>query len=95
LTQQHDPPVGEQRDDGGDVAVADGVERGLAPVGQPVALPPDPEDPPAVLRGRRVVRPGRVIYEISGVPEESAREAMRLAAHKLPIPTRFVARVEM
>jgi len=42
-----------------------------------------------------VVRPGRVIYEISGVPEESAREAMRLAGHKLPIPTRFVARAEM
>ena len=42
-----------------------------------------------------VVRPGRVVYEISGVPEETAREAMRLAAHKLPIPTRFVARVEL
>ncbi len=42
-----------------------------------------------------VVRPGRVIYEISGVPEETAREAMRLAAHKLPIPTRFLARTEM
>src|ERR671922_986269 len=41
-----------------------------------------------------VVRPGRVIYEISGVSEETAREAMRLAAHKLPIPTRFVARAD-
>ncbi len=39
-----------------------------------------------------VVRPGRIIYEIAGVREETAREAMRLAAHKLPIPTRFVGR---
>jgi large subunit ribosomal protein L16 len=42
-----------------------------------------------------VVRPGRVIYEIAGVQEETARAAMRLAAHKLPIPTRFVTRPEM
>jgi large subunit ribosomal protein L16 len=41
-----------------------------------------------------VVKPGRVIYEISGVKEEVAREAMRLAAHKLPIATRFLARTE-
>ena len=41
-----------------------------------------------------VVKPGRVIYEISGVKEETAREAMRLAAHKLPIPTRFLKRTE-
>ena len=39
-----------------------------------------------------VVKPGRVLFEMSGVSEETAREAMRLAAHKLPIPTRFVAR---
>ena len=39
-----------------------------------------------------VVKPGRVLFEMSGVTEEIAREAMRLAAHKLPIPTRFVAR---
>lgn len=39
-----------------------------------------------------VVRPGRIIFEIAGVPEITAREAMRLAAHKLPIPTRFVGR---
>ena len=32
-----------------------------------------------------VVRPGRILYEVAGVPEETAREAMRLAAHKLPI----------
>ncbi len=42
-----------------------------------------------------VVRPGRIIYEISGVREDVAREAMRLAGHKLPVPTRFVARQEM
>jgi large subunit ribosomal protein L16 len=41
-----------------------------------------------------VVKPGRMIYEMSGVREDVAREAMRLAAHKLPIPTRFVARSE-
>lgn len=39
-----------------------------------------------------VVKPGRVMFEISGVPESEAREAMRLAGHKLPIQTRFVAR---
>jgi len=42
-----------------------------------------------------VVKPGRIIYEISGVKEDVAREAMRLAAHKLQIPTRFVSRQEM
>ncbi len=41
-----------------------------------------------------VVRPGRILFEISGVPEESAREAMRLAAHKLSIKTKFATRVE-
>lgn len=39
-----------------------------------------------------VIKPGRVIYEIAGVTEEIAREAMRLASHKLPMKTRFVAR---
>ncbi|MHB1004448.1 MAG: 50S ribosomal protein L16 [Chloroflexota bacterium] len=39
-----------------------------------------------------VVKPGRVLFEIGGVSEETAREAMRLAAHKLPIETKFVAR---
>lgn len=39
-----------------------------------------------------VVKPGRVLFEIEGVPEELAREATRLAAHKLPVPTRFVKR---
>lgn len=41
-----------------------------------------------------VIRPGRVLFEISGVPESIAREAMRLAASKLPIATKFVARSE-
>ncbi len=39
-----------------------------------------------------VVKPGRVIFEIAGVPEDAAREALRLAAHKLPIKTQFVSR---
>jgi large subunit ribosomal protein L16 len=39
-----------------------------------------------------VVKPGRVMFELSGVSEEVAREAMRLAAHKLPIKTKFVTR---
>ena len=39
-----------------------------------------------------VVKPGRVLFEIEGVSEEIAREAMRLAAHKLPIKTKFVSR---
>ena len=39
-----------------------------------------------------VVKPGRMLYEIEGVPEELAREAFRLAHHKLPIKTRFVSR---
>ena len=41
-----------------------------------------------------VVKPGRMLFEISGVSEESARSAMRLASHKLPIQTRFVTREE-
>jgi len=39
-----------------------------------------------------VIKPGRVIYEIAGVTEEVAREAMRLASHKLPMKCRFLAR---
>lgn len=39
-----------------------------------------------------VIRPGRIIYELEGVPLEAAKEAMRLAAFKLPIRTRFVSR---
>ncbi|HEX30243.1 TPA: 50S ribosomal protein L16 [Candidatus Poribacteria bacterium] len=39
-----------------------------------------------------VVKPGKVLYEIAGVPEEVAREALRRASHKLPIKTKFVVR---
>ena len=39
-----------------------------------------------------VVKPGRVLFELSGVPEETAREALRLAMHKLPIKCKFLAR---
>jgi large subunit ribosomal protein L16 len=42
-----------------------------------------------------VVKPGRMIFELSGVPEGAAVEAMRLASHKLPIKTRIVTRQEM
>ncbi len=42
-----------------------------------------------------VVKPGRVMFEIAGVSEEAAREAMRLASHKLPIKTQFVARHDL
>jgi len=41
-----------------------------------------------------VVKPGRIIYEMAGVTEETAKEAMRLASHKLPIATKFVKRDE-
>jgi large subunit ribosomal protein L16 len=39
-----------------------------------------------------VVKPGRILFEMDGVPEQVAREALRLAANKLPIQTRFVIR---
>ena len=39
-----------------------------------------------------VVKPGRVLFEISGIPEDVAREAMLLAQHKLPIKTKFITR---
>jgi large subunit ribosomal protein L16 len=39
-----------------------------------------------------VVKPGRVLYEIEGVDEATAREAFRLAGHKLPIQTKFLSR---
>ena len=42
-----------------------------------------------------VVKPGRVMFEVAGVPEEVAREALRLASHKLPIPTKVVQRDEL
>ena len=39
-----------------------------------------------------VVKPGRVLFEIAGVPEETAREALRLASHKLPLKTKLIIR---
>lgn len=42
-----------------------------------------------------VVKPGRVLYEIKGVSEELAREALRRAAHKLPVKTRVIAREDV
>ena len=39
-----------------------------------------------------VVKPGRVLFELNGIPEETAREALRLASHKLPIKTKFLKR---
>ncbi|NLT39261.1 MAG: 50S ribosomal protein L16 [Clostridiales bacterium] len=41
-----------------------------------------------------VVKPGRVMFEIAGVPEEVAKEALRLASHKLPMKTKIVTRAE-
>ena len=41
-----------------------------------------------------VIRPGKVLYEIQGVPEDKAKEALRIASFKLPIETRFIARSE-
>ncbi|HHV61733.1 MAG TPA: 50S ribosomal protein L16 [Firmicutes bacterium] len=42
-----------------------------------------------------VVKPGRVLFEIAGVPEDVAREAMRLAAYKLPVKSKFIKREEV
>lgn len=41
-----------------------------------------------------VVKPGRVLFEMAGIPEEVAREALRLASHKLPVKCKFVKREE-
>jgi large subunit ribosomal protein L16 len=41
-----------------------------------------------------VVRPGRILFELGGVPEDLAREAFNLGRHKLPLATRFLAREE-
>lgn len=41
-----------------------------------------------------VVKPGRILFEVAGISEENAREALRLAADKLPIKTKFVSRTE-
>lgn len=42
-----------------------------------------------------VVKPGRVLFEIAGVPEDLAREALRLAGHKLPLKTKFIKAAKM
>ena len=42
-----------------------------------------------------VVKPGRVLFEIAGVPEETAREALRLARHKLPIRCKIVSKADL
>lgn len=42
-----------------------------------------------------VVKPGRVMYEVAGVPEHLAREALRLASHKLSVKSRFISRDEI
>ena len=42
-----------------------------------------------------VVKPGRVLFEVDGVSEEAAKEALRLASHKLPIKTKFVKRIDL
>lgn len=42
-----------------------------------------------------VVKPGRILFEVDGVPKEAAMEALRLAAHKLPIKTKIVARLDL
>lgn len=41
------------------------------------------------------VKPGTIMFEMDGVPEETAREAMRLAGHKLPVQTRFMVKEEL
>jgi large subunit ribosomal protein L16 len=41
-----------------------------------------------------VVKPGRILFEMDGVAEEVAKEAMRLAGHKLPIKTKFISKAE-
>ncbi|MCX5904257.1 MAG: 50S ribosomal protein L16 [Proteobacteria bacterium] len=42
-----------------------------------------------------VIKPGRILYEMEGVPETIAREAFRLASHKLPLETKFITREEL
>ena len=42
-----------------------------------------------------VVKPGRVMFEIAGVPEETAKEALRLATHKLPVKCKIVSKADL
>jgi large subunit ribosomal protein L16 len=53
---------------------------------------PYTKKPAETRMGSGKVKPGRVMFELAGVPEDLAREAMRLAGHKLPVKTRFVRR---
>ena len=47
------------------------------------------------VEGWIAVKPGRILFEVAGVSEEVAREALRLASHKLPVKTKFVKREEL
>ena len=47
-----------------------------------------------IFPDKPVTKPGRVMFELAGVPEETAREALRLAAMKLPLKTKFVTKAE-
>lgn len=49
----------------------------------------------SVEKWAAIVKPGKVMFELAGVPEETAREAMRLAMHKLPVKCKFVKREEV
>jgi len=42
-----------------------------------------------------VIKPGRIMFEVDGVAEKDAKEALRLASHKLPIKTKFVTRIDL
>ena len=42
-----------------------------------------------------VVKPGRILFEVAGVPQQEAIDALKLAAHKLPIPTKTVSRARL
>ena len=77
-------------------------ETQAAPEAEAPAAAPAPAAEPAETRmgsGKgnpegwvAVVKPGKVMFELAGVPEELAREALRLAGHKLPVKTKFVKR---
>ena len=64
---------------------------------QTCALPISVKDatPGGVVKKGDVVKPGRVLFEISGVPEDVAREALRLATHKLPCKCKVVSRADL
>jgi large subunit ribosomal protein L16 len=49
----------------------------------------------AVEQWVAVVRPGRVMFEVGGIPNDVAQEALRLAAHKLPIKTQVITRLDL